>query len=154
MSKAKRREREEARGGKRRRSGFLFLAAAAALILIAVGFALTGRGAFQAVRHPEPRANAEAVETVSPARYAGYPRIHRVYAMAEGVKGTLDGLYCYCRCKEHSDHRSLLTCFQSDHGAGCDVCLDQAALAYRMQRQGASLDEIRQETDRQFGRGS
>jgi hypothetical protein len=124
------------------------------MVLAAIGFAVVGGGAGGRVGdHPEPRANAASLPTESPSRYAGYARVSRVYAMAEAVKPTLDGLYCYCRCREHSDHYSLLTCFQTDHGAGCDVCLNQAALAYQMARRGASLDEIRQETDRQFGSG-
>lgn len=128
------------------------LIVAAVLVTAAIGFALVGGGA-QAATHSEPRATAESRVTVPPSRYTGYPRIHRVYAMAAEIKPTLDGLYCYCRCKEHSDHYSLLTCFESDHGAGCDVCLDQAALAYQMLKQGASLEEIRAQTDRRFGRG-
>lgn len=129
------------------------LGVALALVGVAVGFAVFGKGTADAATHPAPRAAAESRLTVNPARYAGYPRIERVYSMTAQVKGTLDGLYCYCRCREHSDHYSLLTCFESDHGAGCDVCLDQAALAYRMVNGGASLDEIRAETDRLFGSG-
>lgn len=124
-----------------------------AVVIAAIGFAWVAGGPGGVGEHPEPRANAESLPTAPPSRYAGYDRVSRVYAMAEAAKSTLDGLYCYCRCREHSDHYSLLTCFQTDHGAGCDVCLGQAALAYQMAQRGASLDEIRQETDRRYARG-
>jgi len=124
------------------------LLAAGALVLALV---LTRNSRPAPGRHPDARPNAEALRTVDPARYAGYPRVERTYALAAQVKPVLDGLYCYCRCREHSGHHSLLDCFRSDHGAGCDVCLEQALLAYRLARQGASLETIRQETDRLFG---
>jgi hypothetical protein len=81
------------------------------------------------------------------ARYAAYPRIAEVYAMAAQIPHVLDGIYCYCDCSKHSDHRSLLTCFQDDHGAACDVCLTEAALAFRMVGEGRSLKEIRKAVD-------
>ena len=122
-------------------------------VLAAIGFALVGSGGPGVGDHPEPRANASSLRTDSPSRYVGYPRIQRVYQMAGEIQPTLDGLYCYCRCSQHAGHRSLFTCFETDHGAACDVCLNQAALAYQMVKNGATLDEIRQETDRRFGSG-
>lgn len=102
--------------------------------------------------HPTPRDDVSA-ETVVPAeRYAGYPRIAGTYRNAAEIPGVLDGLYCHCDCSEHSGHRSLLTCFESDHAARCDVCLGEAELAFRMTGEDASLDEIRQAVDASFGR--
>jgi hypothetical protein len=67
--------------------------------------------------------------------------------MAADIPQVLDGLYCHCDCSNHSGHRSLLTCFQDDHGAACDVCLTEAALAFRMTGEGRSLKEIRKAVD-------
>jgi hypothetical protein len=97
--------------------------------------------------HPAPRAGLTAADVESPLRYAGYPRIAEVYEMAAQIPHVLDGLYCHCDCSKHSDHRSLLTCFQDDHGAACDVCLTEAALAYRMIGEGKSLKQIRKAVD-------
>jgi hypothetical protein len=97
--------------------------------------------------HPAPRAGLTAADVESPLRYAGYPRIAEVYEMAAQIPQVLDGLYCHCDCSKHSDHRSLLTCFQDDHGAACDVCLTEAALAYRMIGEGKSLKQIRKAVD-------
>lgn len=101
--------------------------------------------------HPDPRADVTAVDVVAPARYATDPQIARVYAMAARIPNVLDGLYCYCECARHSDHRSLLTCFESDHGSKCDICLGEAALAFRMAQEGASLEQIRAAIDARFG---
>lgn len=97
--------------------------------------------------HPEPRADTSVLTVESASRYASYPRIAEVYEMAAEIPHVLDGLYCHCDCSKHSGHRSLLTCFQDDHGAACDVCLTEAALAFRMTGEGRSLKEIRKAVD-------
>jgi hypothetical protein len=97
--------------------------------------------------HPTPRTGLTAADVVSHERYAAYPRIAEVYAMAAEIPTILDGLYCHCDCSSHSDHRSLLTCFQDDHGAACDVCLTEAALAFKMVGDGKSLKQIRRAVD-------
>jgi hypothetical protein len=100
--------------------------------------------------HPEPRAGITADKLVSAQRYASDQRIARVYAMAARIPNVLDGLYCHCECSKHAGHRSLLTCFESDHGAMCDVCLGEAEIAFRMSQEGKSLDEIRSAIDARF----
>lgn len=100
--------------------------------------------------HPEPRAMDHAGHVQDHARYVGHPRVAEVYQQAAAVAGVLDGIYCYCACSEHSGHYSLLDCFASDHGARCDVCLSEAALAHRMTLDGASLDEIRAAVDKLY----
>jgi hypothetical protein len=97
--------------------------------------------------HPAPREGLTAADVAPASRYAAYPRIAEVYEMAAEIPGVLDGIYCHCDCSKHSGHRSLLTCFQDDHGAACDVCLTEAALAYRMTREGSSLKQIRKAVD-------
>lgn len=100
--------------------------------------------------HPQPRAGVTAEKIVAPGRYAADPKIARVYAMAARVPGVLDGLYCHCECSKHSDHRSLLTCFESDHGSMCDICMGEAEMAYKMTMQGKTLQEIRTAVDARY----
>ncbi len=104
--------------------------------------------------HPEPRPRAASLgESVMPAGFfADNPRAQRTYQMARQIPGMLDAVYCNCHCKEELGHRSLLTCFQSQHGSGCDVCLGEAELVYRLQTQGRNLKEIRQQIDLAFQR--
>ena len=104
--------------------------------------------------HPEARGDAGSLgESVMPASFfTDNPRVLRTYQLAREIPATLDALYCHCHCREDAGHRSLLTCFQSQHGAGCDVCLGEAELAHQMQGQGKSLQDIRQQIDVAFGR--
>src|SRR5882724_9384263 len=72
--------------------------------------------------HPDPRTDREALAlTVLPAAsLTGNPDAAEVYDIARQIPETLDGLYCHCHCKESLGHRSLLTCFQSEHGSHCE----------------------------------
>src|SRR5256885_448467 len=51
-----------------------------------------------------------------------------------------------------SGHRSLLTCFESEHASHCDICMGEAMLATRLAAQGSGLAAIRQAIDAQYGR--
>jgi len=100
--------------------------------------------------HPTPRAGVTAENVMPAVRYASVPRIEKVYREVAQVPGAVDGIYCYCHCIENMGHTSLLTCFESDHAAGCDVCLSEGDMVYRMTQQGRSLDQVRQAIDRTF----
>ncbi len=128
--------------------------ALAVVLVVVVGFRVLTAGSSPGTHlHPEPTPDLSAADVVSPVRYSSYPEIARAYSQAAEIPVVLDGLYCHCGCKEHSGHRSLLTCFQSDHGASCDICLGEAAMAYRLLAEGASLREIRAAIDAAFGAG-
>ena len=100
--------------------------------------------------HPMPRIDAHAMHVMPAARYASSPGVAEVYEMAAEMPEMLDGVYCYCFCHDNLDHYSLLHCFMEDHGAGCNICLDEAVLTYEMTKQGSSLDDIRREVDRRY----
>ena len=121
----------------------LLLAAVAIWRLVAPADALA--------HHPEPRPDVTAAAVVDATRFASAPDIATIYAAAARVPHVLDGLYCHCDCSLHSGHRSLLTCFESDHGAACDICLAEARLAAEMTSQGRSLDDIRSAIDQAMG---
>lgn len=122
-----------------------YVVIALGVVVLLLGVATTRTA--DAHEHPDPRPDLSTA-TVEPAeRYAAYPRVAEIYQMAAEIPHVLDGLYCHCDCSKHSNHRSLLTCFEDDHGAACDVCLTEAALAHRMDREGRSLKEIRKAVD-------
>jgi hypothetical protein len=121
-----------------------YAVSALAVVVLLLGLATTRTAN---AHHPDPRADASSLPVDASSRYAAYPRIAQVYDMAAEIPDVLDGLYCHCDCSLHSNPRSLLTCFQSDHGAACDVCLTEAALAFRMNGEGRSLKEIRKAVD-------
>jgi len=119
--------------------------------LVAIGAIVVVAGAGGGRRHPEPRPGISGADVLAPETFAGYERIVRAYEAARAYPAVLDGLYCYCDCRHHFGHRSLLTCFQSEHGASCDICLDEAGMAAELHRQGRTLEEIRRAVDARFG---
>ena len=55
--------------------------------------------------------------------------------VAKEVPQTLAQLPCYCHCDQSFGHKSLQTCYVDDHAAHCAVCVDEALLAYRLQKE-------------------
>lgn len=121
------------------------------VLLLVAGYRLMAGGNGSLTAHPAPRDGITAEKVMSAGAFTEQPDVARVYAMAEQIPEVLDGLYCHCDCSEHSGHYSLLTCYESDHGAHCDICLGEAALAYRMVQEGKTLEQIRAAIDAQFG---
>jgi len=122
------------------------VAAAAAVILLAAN-----RGAGSTVPHPNPRLGVTAERVLPPSLVPNTPGAGEAYAAARSVPRVLDGLYCHCDCSKHFGHRSLLTCFESEHGGRCDICMGEATLAAELAARGSSLDEIRRAIDQRFG---
>lgn len=151
MSRAeqRRRDREYRRGtGAGTWHPAWILVASATLAILAVAV-VSQSGA--ASIHPTPRSPELASDVLPDTRYAAYPRVAQAYQVAAVVPAVLDGLFCYCRCSEHSGHYSLLDCFASDHAASCDICMSEAVAAYEMTMAGADLDAIRDRVDRTYG---
>ena len=120
--------------------------AAAALVAVVV----STRPASGSI-HPDPRPDITAEKILPNFAIPKNPGALEAYAAARTAAATLDGVYCHCDCSKHSGHRSLLTCFESDHGAFCDICMGEAMVASGMAARGQSLMEIRDAIDRQFG---
>ncbi|MGE5761261.1 MAG: CYCXC family (seleno)protein [Gemmatimonadota bacterium] len=110
---------------------------------------LAGRG--HGSHHPEPRSGVTAIGVLQPEAVPRVPGAIEAYAAARSAPALLDGLYCHCHCRENANHRSLLTCFESEHGAYCDICMNEAVLATQMAAGGSSLTQIRQAIDARFG---
>jgi uncharacterized protein with PCYCGC motif len=126
-----------------------WIVAGAAAVALA-GVLLATRSAKGSI-HPDPRPGITAEQVLPDFAIPKNPGALEAYAAARSVPGTLDGVYCHCGCSKHSGHRSLLTCFESDHGAYCDICMGEAMVASGMAARGRSLMEIREAIDRQFG---
>ena len=47
-------------------------------------------------------------------------------------------------------HMSLLTCFVDQHGAYCDICINEALMAKEMHSAGADIPTIRKAVDKKF----
>ena len=67
------------------------------------------------------------------------------YAAATEIPETLAQLPCYCHCDQSFGHKSLHSCFVDDHASQCAVCVDEALLAYRLQKEeGMTPERVRQ----------
>jgi len=69
------------------------------------------------------------------------------YDIAQKIPGVLYQLPCYCYC-ERIGHKSLRTCFETDHAAHCSTCLQEAYYAYFQTKKGKSVKEIREGVER------
>jgi hypothetical protein len=77
--------------------------------------------------------------TLPAANFFGKAR--EAYAAAKEIPGTLAQLPCYCYCDKAFGHKSLHTCFVDDHASQCAVCVDEALLAYRLQKEERKTPE-------------
>jgi len=130
-----------------------WMVAGAAAVALAGAVFLTrgGAGGASGSIHPTPRPGVTAEQVLPDFAIPKNPGALEAYAAARRAAPTLDGVYCHCDCSKHAGHRSLLTCFESDHGAFCDICMGEATLASGMAARGQSLMDIRAAIDRQFG---
>lgn len=62
-----------------------------------------------------------------------FGKAREAYEIAKQIPETLAQLPCYCHC-DQVGHKSLHTCFVDDHAAHCAVCVDEALLAYQLQK--------------------
>jgi Protein of unknown function with PCYCGC motif len=78
---------------------------------------------------------ASEVENLPPTLAASefFGKAREAYEVAKKIPATLAQLPCYCHC-DQIGHKSLHTCFVDDHAAHCAVCVDEALLAYRLQK--------------------
>jgi hypothetical protein len=118
----------------------------------ALAVVLTGpRAGFAAGHHPQPRPGITAERVLPRAMVPSNPGTLEAYEAARRVPQVLDGLYCYCNCSKSIGHRSLLTCFESNHASGCDICMGEAMLAAELNGSGKSLAQIRKAIDAKWG---
>ncbi len=66
----------------------------------------------------------------------------RAYELAAKIPGVINQLPCYCYC-ERIGHKSLHTCYESDHGAHCGICMKEMFYAYEQTKLGKTPTQIR-----------
>jgi hypothetical protein len=66
----------------------------------------------------------------------------RAYQLAAKIPGVLNQLPCYCYC-ERIGHKSLHTCYESDHGAHCAICMKEVFYAYEQTKLKRTPAQIR-----------
>ena len=81
--------------------------------------------------------------TLNPTKFIGKTR--QAYEVAGKIPATLAQLPCYCSCDETVGHKSLQSCFVDEHAASCAVCVDEALLAYKLEKGGKTAEQIREQ---------
>jgi hypothetical protein len=88
--------------------------------------------------------------TLAPAQFIG--KTSAAYQAVREIPETVAQLPCYCYCDAGFGHKSLHSCFEDDHAAHCAVCVDEALLAYRLQKEERlSPAQIRARIVAQYG---
>ncbi len=99
--------------------------------------------------HTAPPAKGEKLAPImSPAKLEGasaqYPFQKHAYELAAKVDKVLYQQPCYCHCDKAHGHTSLRSCFETQHGANCGVCMKEAYYSYVQNKAGKKASEIRQ----------
>ena len=89
--------------------------------------------------------------TLEPEKFTGPTR--EAYRAARQIPATIAQMPCYCHCDRGLGHKSLYSCFEDDHAAHCAVCVNEALLALRLEKEEKlSATQIRERIVAQFGK--
>lgn len=129
-------------------TGFAILLFAAALLVLPQFAATQSQPAQADSVEPVPAFHAQPPSgdlppTMDPSLYSEKV-IFNAYVVAGRVKKVLYQQPCYCHCDRSSGHGSLLDCFVSRHGAGCDICQKEAFYSYEQTKKGKTPTQIRE----------
>ncbi|MBI5888216.1 MAG: hypothetical protein HZB82_05845 [Deltaproteobacteria bacterium] len=102
------------------------------------------------VTNPADLRGGETRQTLDPAQFTG--AVADAYRIAGEIPQILDSMHCYCECKKHFGHKSLLTCYVDEHAKNCDACMDEAFMAYELHKQGKDVLTIRKAVDEHYSR--
>ncbi len=129
---------------------------ASACLLVIPQFAASGTQPRTGMQHdhaanpdePIPAFHAEPPKdplppTMEPSLFTSIG-VFNAYTVAGRVKKVLYQQPCYCHCDRSQGHGSLLDCFVSRHGSGCDTCMREAFYAYEQTHKGKNPAQIRE----------
>jgi len=89
--------------------------------------------------------------TLDPEKFTGLPR--DAYRAVREIPVTIAQLPCYCHCDRGFGHKSLYSCFEDDHAAHCAVCVNEALLALKLEKeQKMTPAQIRETIVAQYSR--
>ena len=88
--------------------------------------------------------------TLQPEQFFGPTR--EAYRVVKEIPETIAQLPCYCHCDQSIGHKSLHSCFQDTHASQCAVCVNEALIAYNLQRSGMTPTQIRERIIAQYSR--
>ena len=71
--------------------------------------------------------------TLAPEKFEGLTR--DAYKAVREIPVTIAQMPCYCHCDRGFGHKSLYSCFEDDHAAHCAVCVNEALLALKLEKE-------------------
>jgi hypothetical protein len=96
-----------------------------------------------------PPAMRDLAAILPSSQFAGKTR--QAYEAVKQIPVTIAQMPCYCHCDKGMGHKSLHSCFEDDHAAHCATCVDEALMAYRLQKEeGLSPAQIRERIIAQY----
>ena len=88
--------------------------------------------------------------TLDPELFTGNRRL--AYQATKEIPQTLAQLPCYCHCDMSIGHKSLQSCFVTEHGESCGICIGEALMAYQLEkRDKLPVAEIRRRIIEAYG---
>ena len=88
--------------------------------------------------------------TLAPEQFEGLTR--DAYRAVREIPVTIAQMPCYCHCDRGMGHKSLYSCFEDDHAAHCAVCVNEALMAHKLEKeQKLTAPQIRDRIMAQFG---
>lgn len=103
--------------------------------------------------HPTPRPGITAEKILKSEDLAETPDAIPAFDMVRTIPEVVDGIRCNCGCASRAEYYSLLSCYEGQDAMArhCVICQGQGRLAYRLHKEGKTLDEIRKKIDARFG---
>src|SRR5215216_241595 len=80
-----------------------------------------------------PPSKSSLAPTLEPEKFTGITR--DAYRAVREIPVTIAQLPCYCHCDKGYGHKSLYSCFEDDHASHCAVCVNEALLALKLQKE-------------------
>ena len=80
-----------------------------------------------------PPSKSSLGPTLNPESFTGLTR--DAYRAVKEIPVTIAQLPCYCHCDQGFGHKSLYSCFEDDHASHCDVCVREALLALKLEKE-------------------
>jgi hypothetical protein len=71
--------------------------------------------------------------TLEPEKFTGITR--DAYRAVRDIPVTIAQLPCYCHCDKGYGHKSLYSCFEDEHASHCAVCVNEALLALKLEKE-------------------
>jgi hypothetical protein len=131
-----------------------FVAVLPAALLAALSRARHSASAVSHVSdHPTPRPGITAAKVLTKDQLGDeHKDAVAAFDMVREIPQVVDGIRCQCGCSALEGKYSLLSCYEADGmAAHCQICQGEGRLAYRLHKQGKTLDEIRAAIDAKFG---